>query len=223
MFDRLIVLFLLLLICIPALSQTIHYVSDNLEAPLRAGPSMRYKIIGLLPSGAALSVLQSDGENGYSRVQTDEGVQGWILTRYTVATPLPEDNLAGTRQALEALKAENASLKKQLDILIPTEGKTPDKLRRLSDENQRLSQELAYIHKIANSDIDLDDYNKKLQKRVVELEYKLQIARQENQFLADNKSNILFMLGAGVLLIGLMLGWMISRPRSHRRDSWSEL
>ena len=63
------------------------YVTDNVEVPLRSGESERSKIVKMLANGAPLSVFQEDPELGYSYVQTSNGAEGFLLTRYISNEP----------------------------------------------------------------------------------------------------------------------------------------
>jgi SH3 domain protein len=214
---------LLLLFSVPLVQAETRYVSDRLETPLRAGAALRFKIIRMLPSGTALTVLQTDTGKGYSLVRTPEGTQGWIATQDLMDTPSARDILSGIQQELEKTRAENALLKKQLN-LISAPGSDPNtSFSQLIAENERLSQELAAIHKIQSGEINLNEQNKALQERVVKLERELQIVQQENQSLADNNSNTLFLLGAGVLLGGILLGMILPGLRRKKPERWGDL
>jgi SH3 domain protein len=214
---------LLLLVSAPLVQAETRYVSDRLETPLRAGAALRFKIIRMLPSGTALTVLQTDAGKGYSLVRTPEGTQGWIATQDLMDTPSARDTLSGIQQELEKTRTENALLKKQLN-LISAPGSDPNtSLSQLIAENERLSQELAAIHKIQGGEINLNEQNRALQERVVKLERELQLVQQENQSLADNNSNTLFLLGAGVLLGGILLGMILPGLRRKKRERWGDL
>ncbi|MEO0974872.1 MAG: TIGR04211 family SH3 domain-containing protein, partial [Pseudomonadota bacterium] len=82
MLPRTLACSLLLALSVPALADT-AWVTDRFEITLRSGPSTRNEIRRMLPSGAALEVLEQDADSGYTRVQTASGSeQGWVLTRY---------------------------------------------------------------------------------------------------------------------------------------------
>ena len=53
------------------------YVSDQFEVPLRTGMTTEHAILRMLPSGTAVEMLEVDKENGYTRVRTQSGVEGY--------------------------------------------------------------------------------------------------------------------------------------------------
>jgi len=63
-----------------AMAET-RYVSDRLEIQMRTGKGTQFRIMRMLPSGTALEILETDNENGYTRVRAPGGVEGWVLSR----------------------------------------------------------------------------------------------------------------------------------------------
>ena len=85
---------------------------------------------------------------------------------------------------------------------------------------RRVSQELAEIKRTASSALAIDSENKDLKSRLVALERNLQTLQQENESLKDRTARDWFMLGAGVLLIGILVGLIIPRIRWRKKSSW---
>lgn len=217
-----ILLALVFALATPGLAQTL-YVTDKLEVPLRAGTSTRYKIVRMLESGDQVQVLKHDKESGHSQVKTADGTTGWILTRYLMNEPMPRERMIRAEKALEPLKAENAQLKEQLQALSGTQQEANARFSKLQEENQRLSQELAQIHKTAANAIAIDRRNRELEKQMVDLERELQLVEQENQSMSDGNAQAWFLRGAGVLLLGGILGLIIPRVSWQKRNRWGEL
>ena len=130
---------LLLLTISLAQAQTVHYVSDSVEVPLRAGTSTRYKIIRMLPGGTRVTALQS--ENDYTLVQTEDDARGWILSRHLMDTPGARERLEIAEQALKPLQAENAQLNQSLDLLASEKNELEANYAQLKSENQRLQRQ----------------------------------------------------------------------------------
>lgn len=217
-----ILLALVFALATPALAQTL-YVTDKLEVPLRAGTSTRYKIVRMLESGDSVQILKHDKESGHSQVRTADGSTGWILTRYLMDQPAPRERMLRAEKALEPLKTENTQLKERLAALSGTQQEADTRYSKLQQENQRLSQELAQIHKTAANAITIDQRNRELEKQMVDMERELQLVEQENQSLSDGNAQTWFLRGAGVLLLGGFLGLIIPRVRWHKRNRWGEL
>jgi SH3 domain protein len=220
---RKLLLLVLLLATSQAYAQTTQYVSDMLEVPLRTGSSLGHRIVSMQPGGTAVEVIRTDKDTGYSLVKTPNGTQGWILTRYLMDEPSARERLAEAQQALEPLTTENADLKARIDTLTAEKTEQESSYEQLSEENRRLSQELTQIRRTAANAVAIDDQNKTLQEQVVALEQALQIAQQENQSLSDRSTRRWFLLGAGVLLLGMILGLIVPRLRWQKRNRWGDL
>lgn len=218
-----LLLFLLLLSPLTLVQATTRYVTDQLTAPLRAGPSATHKIVKMLPSGTALEVLQVNQKAGFSQVRTADGARGWMQNRDLMDGPVIRDGLATVQKALDEARSENDRLKQELAALAPGETDIIGRLHRLADENQRLNAEVTRVRKIAEGSLNLDEQNRSLQERLVNLERDLEITRQERQALADSQQNTLFLTGAAILLGGLLLGWLLPVRPPLQRDSWRRL
>jgi len=204
------------LLLIPQISwaQTVRYVTDQLEVPLRAGASDKYKTLVMLPSGSLLHVLGT--ESTYTRVRTADGKRGWIANAHLMDTP-------SARQRLQELTAAQENLQKQVYELTLEKNALDQECTGLRSEYQRLNQELAQVRKLAGGDLELDQQNQMLQQRVVQLEQELRILQQENSSLLQNSDKSLFLMGASVLGGGLLLGLIFARLGGRKRERWSEL
>ncbi len=97
--------FLLLLLCLCFAGQAsaeTRYVTDKAQIMLRKGQSTKHKIVRTLPSGDAVQELEVHESSGYSKIQTEDGATGFILTRQLQDEPAARDRLA----AMEARLAE---------------------------------------------------------------------------------------------------------------------
>ena len=56
--------------------------------------------------------------------------------------------------------------------------------------------------------------------RMVALERSLQTLQQENENLKDRTARDWFMVGAGVVLLGIIVGLIIPRIRWRKKSSW---
>ena len=73
---KLLLLLALSAIATPHMAQQVRYVEDFVKVPLRTGKSLQNKILRMLPSGTRLELLEESEEDGYSRVRTEQGVDG---------------------------------------------------------------------------------------------------------------------------------------------------
>src|SRR5262245_59515820 len=100
----------------PCLSETL-YVSDQFEVPLRTGMTTEHAILRMLSSGTAVEMLEVNKEQGYTRVRTQSGVEGYMLSRYLLTEAPARDQLAALRQRLASAGDEQGGLSRPVDEL----------------------------------------------------------------------------------------------------------
>ena len=197
-----------------------RYVSDRLEITMRSGTSTSHGIVRMLRSGTPVEVLETDKQSGYSRVKTSSGNEGWVLTRFLMNGPAARDRLAEAEKRLAELELENRKMHTSMATL-REEMSTVEKQRQdLDNEHRNVSQELTEIKRTASSALAIDSENKELKSRMVALERNLQTVQQENENLKDRTARDWFMVGAAVVLLGIIVGLIIPRIRWRKKSSW---
>jgi SH3 domain protein len=199
------------------------YVSDRLEIQMRTGKGTQFRILRMLPSGTALEVLEVDQENGYSRVRAPGGVEGWVLNRYLMKGQAARDRLADAEKQLAQLELENRKLKTSFGELKDEKGSTDQQRDELDKQNRKIAQELEEIRRTASSALAIDSENKELKSKIVAYERQLQTLQQENEGLKDRTARDWFMVGAGVVILGMIIGLIIPRIRWRKKSSWDTL
>jgi SH3 domain protein len=216
---------LLIVVCLSsllsghALAET-RYVSDSLEITMRSGKSTSHGIIRMLRSGTRLTVLETDNDSGYSHVRTRDGKTGWVLSRFLMKGQAARDKLATAEKKLAELELENRKLETTLGAIKGKMTSIEKERINLDGANRAVSQELAEIKRTASSALAIDSENKDLKSRVVALERNLQTLQQENEGLKDRTARDWFMVGAGVVLLGIIVGLIIPRIRWRKKSSW---
>ncbi len=199
------------------------YVSDRLEVPLRTGTSLSHKIVRMLKSGTALEVLEQDPDSGYTHVRTPGGSEGWILSRYLMPQPAARTRLVAAQQKLAQLQARFQDQARQLQQLQQEKAALEDKLAAASKKGGSLAEQLAEIKRTAASSLALDNENRQLKKRLITMEREQQSLKQENETLRNRTRRDWFMVGAGVIIVGILIGLILPRIRVRRRSSWDSL
>lgn len=218
-------LFILLLafgLATPALAES-RYVTDRLEIPMRSGTTNQHRIVRMLPSGTEVDILEVDKDKGYSRVRAPSGVDGWVLSRYLMDIPAARDRLVAAEKKLADLELQN----KERAAKLAEAGNTRESLliqnQQLQAENEQLSTELAEIRRTASNALALDSENKQLKNKLLQLEREQQNLIQENDSLKDRSDRDWFMVGAGVIILGIILGLILPRIKVKKRSSWDSL
>ncbi len=197
-----------------------RYVSDYLEITLRSGKGNNYSITRMLKSGTPVEVLEVDKESGYTRVRTTGGKEGWVLSRYLMKSQAARDRLAAAEKNLAEMELQKRKLETAMASMSDEKSGLNSDLEQLESESRKVSQELAEIRRTASSALALDAENKDLKSRVVALERQLQTYEQENQSLKDRTARDWFMVGAGVVILGIIVGLIIPRIRWRRKSNW---
>lgn len=196
------------------------YVRDTIYVPLRGGQSTEYRILHRgVRSGTVLDRLETNEDSGYSLVRMENGLQGWIQSQYLVQEPIAKDLL---QQAVERLYDLETDHQKTLLRFQETKSNQIDLVASnddLHDRNDALVTELNDLTQLAVSVISIDDENKELRDEHDSLLHQIDALSVANQELQDASDQQWFLTGAGTLLLGMLLGFWISRRIYHNRAS----
>ncbi|RMG27935.1 MAG: TIGR04211 family SH3 domain-containing protein [Gammaproteobacteria bacterium] len=194
------------------------WVSDRLELPMRAGKGIQYRILRMLKSGTRLELIEKDA--GWAHVRTPGGQDGWVLARFLMHQPAARERLAKMEKQLAALQMSQGERLQKFRELTEARDRLQARVEELEKENARLKKELADIRRTASSTLAIANENRELKKRLKQLERKQQALAQENEALQDRSDRDWFMIGAGVLVLGILLGLILPRLRIRKRSSW---
>ena len=214
------IVFLSLFLALPVLAETL-YVSDQLEIQMRSGKGNKFRIIRTLPSGTRLEVLETG--NGYTRARAPSGTEGWVLSRYLMTGQPARKRLGEVEQRLAQLELENGKLSAEIDKLRNQKGNADSEVSQLTRANKKLSQQLEDIKRTASSVLAIDAENKDLKTRIVAYERQQQTLKQENEQLKSRTARDWFMVGAGVVILGIIIGLIVPRIRWRKKSSWDTL
>lgn len=200
-------------------AETTRYVSDELEITMRNGQGVKFAIRKMLTSGTKLDVVETD-PSGYSKVRTENGTEGWVLTRYLDNQPSSRNRLAASEQKVANLELEIAQYKTEVEALSSQNSDTGSQNLTLTETSQRLSKELEDLRRTASNAMALDAENHQLKEQLQEIDHQTQLLIIENSGLKDNNAKTWFLVGAAVLIAGLLLGLIIPRLRFQKKSSW---
>ena len=198
------------------LAEKTVYVIDQITITLRAGQGTQHQILRTLPSGTPMEVLRSNEESGYSQVRTKDGVEGWVLSQYLIDEPTSKIKLTGAEQKLTRLDAEFKDIKAKYEQLLKDKEHWDKDLKAVSGERDKLSAEIAKPREVIT---EIAQQPAESNSAALPAGKETEMLQQENQVLKDRAKKDWFLAGAGVMLIGLVLGLLVSRLRL-RRSSW---
>lgn len=194
-----------------------QYVSDQLEITMRTGPAVKNKINQMLKSGDQLTVLQQN-ENGYTQVKNDTGKTGWVLQRYLMAKP-------SARSQADALLLREKTLNTRLsevDNLSSELGMSEKNLKESQALNKQLNLALSKLKKVSADTIKIHDKNIVLNDALERSEAEQSRLKVENLRLSNNTEQAWFVRGAGVILLGMLLGLLVPKLRFKKKRAWGD-
>lgn len=198
-----------------------RYVSDRTIVELRRGPSTEYLILRNLQAGDEVQVLEQNADAGYSRVRVaNGGAEGWILTRFLTAEPIARDRLAVAERNLTAARERVGALEQEVGSLSRELADTKSALAEARAAHGTASKELADIRTAAANVVQLREENESVQQRLVQREREVETLRADNAMLAGRSKQNWFLIGAGVLFGGVVLGLVLPSLRRKRRSNW---
>jgi SH3 domain protein len=190
-------------------------VTDVLPINVRSGDPVRGSIVSAPKSGTRLTVLER--KPGYIRIRTPKGSEGWVLSRFVQDEPVAREKLvaAETRRdkavALEQeLQALYGDLKQQHQKLEAQHQTVRERADNLALELDRVSAAAADTLKIQRNNQTLQEELRQAQEQGLAVQ-----AQLDSQ---DSRRSHL-MLGAGILLAGLLLGLIVPYLRP-KRSGW---
>ena len=211
---------LLLLFPVAEAAAQTTWVSDQFEVMLRTGPSTSNAIERMLPSGTQLEVLERNAEAGYSRVRTNAGTEGWVLTRYLMSEPSAREQLAKLTSELTRSADQGSSLSSQLNAVKLEMNAANRKIEQLEREKQQVERELAEIQRTAANVLSINSQNQELRDQLASAEIEVDTLEQQNRSLSGQATRYWFMTGALVLVVGMILGIWLPRIRWQRRSRY---
>lgn len=213
------ILFALSLIAGSSLAET-AFISDELDIMVRSGESSSHRIIATLKSGKKVNILERNPDSGYSKVKLSDTRDGWVLSRLLVSTPSAKSQLKKLQSQLINTQQEAAEAKEKWASLSEQNLGLDTRTSELEQLNTRLSRELEDLKNTASNAVEILQQRDLLQQRVVTIERELERFKRENDVLKNSDSQDWFLMGAAVLALGLLLGFILPKLSWRRKSSW---
>ena len=190
-------------------AETIRYVVDDLTIPIRTGTSTRHKILRFVESGTRLEVLEVAEAEGYTRVRTPDGTEGWVKTEQLMDRRGAKEQLARTKKRLESARLQNSQHQEEIKALNANIEEAKQHAAGLEQEIETLKAELASLREVAAEPIKVSEENKTLKVQLANEREDVQRLLEENAGLRDRSIKEWFVIGAGVAVGGLILGLIL--------------
>jgi SH3 domain protein len=207
------------LAAVVASAQT-RYISDEFFVPFRTGPSTQNAITRNLPSGTRVDVVEERADLAYSRVRLQDGAEGWVQTQYLQAEPVAEARLQAASGELLILRERASVLERRVEELESELSTTGRALNEAETRSEQAGAELADVRSASSAALETRAENENLQRTITELTAATEAANLRIEELRSRERQNWFIIGAAVLLGGIVIGLVAPTLRRKRRSSW---
>jgi SH3 domain protein len=215
------------LLCLCAYSQAqaeTRYITDQCSVPMRTGDGPKRKVVRMLLSGTPLEVIGGDGGTKYTQVRTQDGTTGYVTTVELQTEPAARNHLAAMEARLAELQQAPDVVAGKLAALQTEHANLQAEHERIARERDRLEQELASLRSASANIVEVTSDRAELRTRVAELTRQAAELEQETRDLKLQTNQRWFLIGAGVVGGGIIIGLILPHLRLRRRkSSWGSL
>jgi len=208
-----IVFFLAVMVLSSAAGQAeTRYISGVLQITLRTGPGVDHRVLSMIKTGQEAEVLDA-GNNDWTKIRLTDGREGWVMNRFLVAEKTGDLSSAYTEQKNRAISLqlaetleENSRLKQETERRTADFAEVQKKLDDIKQSYQALEQKASQVHKMK---VDFERSSSDLAAQTRRAE-KMEKALSDLGRMQQIKW---FLSGAGVFLVGFLLGLSVKRQR----------
>ena len=199
------------------------WITDSFEITMRSGKGKRQAIIRMLRSGTKIEVLESDAEEGYTRVRTNSGAEGWVLSRYLLKRPPARVMMPDVEARLRASEERRKKLQAELKNASRDRDQVKRQLSSVESTGQGLQKDLDKVRRLSANVIKIDSQNKSLRLSLAETQATVEKLQADNKRLASRANREWFIIGSLVVIVGMLIGLILPRVRWRKKSSWGDL
>jgi SH3 domain protein len=152
-----------------------------------------------------------------------DGLEGWLQTQYLILEPIARDQLVTVEAELSKLKNSHQQTLIELEKFKSRESDISGSNASLQNKNDALTKELNNLTTLAANVIAIDEQNKQFLEEHDSLLNEIDDLSVAIQSFQDISNQQWFLRGAGIILVGLLIGFWMSRKLYNKRSStgWS--
>lgn len=191
------------------------YISDTVKVTMRTGPGNDHKIIALLSIGTKVDVVQPGDE--WTLVRLANGKEGWVINRF-LTDKIPSDiELNILKSKYQALKARASEMQKKNSLMKAENEKLTTEFAVSRKKLQKTTDDFEALKSESKEFLELQSKFKAASSKLAEQTKKAEKFEDELTKLLWNQNIKWFLSGAGVLILGFIIGF--STKRQRRRSS----
>jgi len=201
---------------------TTAYVSDIQFVAIREGQNNNTRAVERgIKSGTPLEVLEQ--ENGYTKVKTPSGNEGWIADYFLSDDAVTRDQVISLQSKLSALSESKQKVNSELQDSKKEIADLNNKVTSLESDKTQLIKQIQQNKALAEKAQSIVSQNNDVSYQLESLKKQLATAEQAADQQQSTTQQKWFAIGAGTLLGGLIIGLLIplSRKKKSSTSSWS--
>jgi len=195
------------------LAETKYYINDSMKITMRTGPATDRKIIALLNVGQEVEILKA--ENEWTLVRLTNGKEGWVISRFLTDQTPDSIQLEALRKNHSMLQTKAESLMEENQALKAENKKLSIDLNSSETKQRDLSKSYDTLKRESKQFLDLQAKYKESTSKLAAQTQKAEKYEDELTKLLWSKNIKWFLSGAGVLVLGFIIGFSTKRQRRH--------
>jgi SH3 domain protein len=204
----------LILFSTPVLAEN-KYISDTVKVTMRTGPGNDRKIISLLRVGTQVEVVQPGDE--WTLVRLANGKEGWVINRFLTDKTPSDIELNLLKGKYEALRDSASKMQEKYSLLKAENEKLITEFAVSRKKLQKTTNDYEALKTDSKEFLKLQSEFKAASSKLAEQTKKAEKFEDELTKLLWNQNIKWFLSGAGVLILGFIIGF--STKRQRRRSS----
>jgi len=200
----------MMLFCSTVQAETM-YVNDSVKITLRTGQGTNYKVLAMINLGQELEVLQPDDE--WTQVKLPSGMEGWVLTRFLTYDKPCRHEFGILKKKYETLSTQSASLLKENRIYKEESKRFRTELSGSKEMLAAISKSYDTLKKESADFLELKSKYEVASSQLADQTKKAEKLEEELSKLVSHRSIMWFLSGAGVLVLGMLIGYYAKRRR----------
>jgi SH3 domain protein len=196
------------------------WIDDELFVPLRSGAGSQYRIVHRgLKTGTRLELLEWPEDGDWARVQYGD-TEGWIGKQYVSRSPTAQIRLDQLQERFATVSAELEEVRATLQTVRQERNELAQAKSQLESTVTEQKDTVEHLQEVAADPIRLDKANRELNEKLSLMRTELDQLQAENNMLRSESTSRKWAMGAGILILGGIFGWLFKSRGGKRSGNW---
>lgn len=192
---------------------SMQYVFNDSKVMVRKGPSTQNKIVAMLEVSAPVTVLER-GQN-WTRVRTAQGIEGFMLSRFLTVEVPSAVVLDDLQKSYETLKRQTAEPMLEIEALTTQNRRLTEGAAEKVAAYTALEEKYKTLSHRSQNVLELQQEYDAVKGQLTKAVSRADSLKVERDNLKLSQRIRWFLTGAGVLLLGLVIGYSAKKKRGR--------